>query len=356
MAEARQWPRSQPQQAAEFAYRYSYVAEDAAELFQVLRYEWRDEGGKRHKKFVQRHSDGKGGWIWNTQGIRRVPFRLPELLEARGDRIYILEGEKDVNTAISLGLFATCNPGGAKKWPPDFAQYFAGSDIVIIPDNDAPGREHGLIVANSLARTAAHVRIVELPGLAEGGDFSDWVAAGGSLDELDELVDEVPLFQSPVSPSDEEVDHPEPANLLSAEPAPPFPVDFLPAALAAFACDQAARIGCPVDLIAIPALIIAATLVGKDFRMAPKTFDTWSERPCLWGGVIGPVGSLKTPALNAALAPVWRLQSEFQEIHRAELEKHKPKVRAAAAITKQWEKEVAAAVKAKREMPDPPRE
>jgi hypothetical protein len=89
--------------------------------------------------------------------------------------------------------------------------------------------------------------------------------------------------------SDAAGDWPEPADILeqSTEAAIPFPAEFLPGALQDFACDAADRMQCPVDFIAVPLIIEAATLIGKNFRLAPKAHDSWAERPCLWGAIIG---------------------------------------------------------------------
>ena len=52
-----------------------------------------------------------------------MPYRLPELLEAIAleHRVFIVEGEKDVETLAALGITATCNPGapanGAQNSP-----------------------------------------------------------------------------------------------------------------------------------------------------------------------------------------------------------------------------------------------
>jgi len=101
-----------------------------------------------------------------------------------------VEGEKNVETLERLGLVATCNPGGSgstslfKQW----ADMFTGKHLVILPDNDEPGRKHAAGVAEALKGSAASIRIVELPGLTKKGDVSDWAAAGGTLEALRELV------------------------------------------------------------------------------------------------------------------------------------------------------------------------
>ncbi len=61
-----------------------------------------------------------------------------------------------------------------------------------MPDNDEPGRKHSKQVADTLADTAEDVRVVELPRLPPKGDVSDWLDAGGTLEELESLVDEGP--------------------------------------------------------------------------------------------------------------------------------------------------------------------
>src|SRR5262249_24538403 len=89
---------------------YNYPDEAGELLFQVLRYK---EPGKP-KDFLQRRPDGKGGWIWNLDGVRRVPYRLADFLPKPS--VLIVEGEKDVKRARRMGLVATCNPHGAGKW------------------------------------------------------------------------------------------------------------------------------------------------------------------------------------------------------------------------------------------------
>ena len=153
---------------------YTYRAEDGTPLFEVCRLP-----GKR---FAQRRP---GADTWGIQGIRRVLYRLPEVLAADPSEIvFVCEGEKDTDRLSRLGLTATTNPGGAGKWRPAYADALRGRKVVILPDNDPPGRDHALKVASSLAGIAATVKIVELPGLPEKGDVSDWLDAGHTASDL----------------------------------------------------------------------------------------------------------------------------------------------------------------------------
>jgi hypothetical protein len=162
---------------------YDYRNEAGELLYQVCRLE--------PKGFRQRRPDlsSPGGWSWSLAGVRRVPYRLSELLAADpGATVFICEGEKDCDRLVRMGLVASTNSGGAGKWRNEFAEHFRGRDIVILPDNDEPGRKHAQQVANSLAAVARSIKVVELPGLPEKGDVSDWLDAGGTAAKLTELV------------------------------------------------------------------------------------------------------------------------------------------------------------------------
>ena len=126
---------------------YDYC--DAADtlLFQVLR--------GPGKKFWQRRPDGQGGWIKNLQGVRRVLYRLPEVLTRTDETVLVVEGEKDADRLIDLGLLATTNSGGAGKWRASHSESLRGRDVVVLPDNDGPGREHAAKVVQFLRGVAA---------------------------------------------------------------------------------------------------------------------------------------------------------------------------------------------------------
>ena len=120
-------------------------------------------------------------------------FRLPAVLAAgaAADTVYVCEGEKDVETLEKLGVVATCNAGGAGRWRDEYGACLQGAKrVVILPDNDQVGRDHAAKIAGSLACIGVPHLIVELPGLHEKGDVSDWVAAGGTLDQLRALARE----------------------------------------------------------------------------------------------------------------------------------------------------------------------
>lgn len=177
--------------------KYDYTDESGKLIFQVHR---RENGHPSNKKFAQCQIDATGSPVWNLQGARLVPFRLPKLLTSQ--LILVVEGEKAVIAAESLGFTATCNPMGAGKWRPAYSEHLSGKDVVILPDNDAPGKKHAKEVSELLTGVAASVKIVDLPGIPEKGDIVEWIAAGGTRDDLLALIepeepDETPLDYVP---------------------------------------------------------------------------------------------------------------------------------------------------------------
>ena len=165
---------------------YDYTSEDGQLLYQVVRLE--------PKSFRQRRPDGKGNFIYNLDGITRVLYNLPELLKESGEPVFIVEGEKDCNNLLKIGAIATTNSGGGAKWEKSFNKYFAGKDVIILPDNDIVGREHAEIVSKHVYRSAKSVKIVNLP-VDNKEDVSDYIAEGNGLDELLYLCREIaPLF------------------------------------------------------------------------------------------------------------------------------------------------------------------
>ena len=171
---------------------YPYHDASGKVLFEKVRYEPKD--------FRIRHRDASGAEVWRLpRGIEPPLYRLPAVKAAmaRGEPIYLVEGEKDADRLASAGLCATTGyegaaAGGQKpKWRDSYTTALAGADVVLLPDNDAPGRAHMRHVAAALAGKAL-VRWLELPGLPAKGDVSDWLDAGHSVDELKALAAEAP--------------------------------------------------------------------------------------------------------------------------------------------------------------------
>lgn len=169
---------------------YDYRAEDGVLLFQALRYE--------PKGFSQGYYDEEGEWIPNIRGIRRVLYHLPQFLQVdAAGWVFVVEGEKDVHSLEALGLVATTNPMGAGYWLREYSDSLAGRNAILLPDNDEKGRRHIQQVAQSLQSKASTIKIVELPGLPEKADITDWLGLAHTKEELLALVATTPTWERP---------------------------------------------------------------------------------------------------------------------------------------------------------------
>jgi hypothetical protein len=182
---------------------YPYCDENGQLLFEVVR--------GPGKKFWQRRPDPANprGWVAKLDGVRRVLYRLPELLAAKTDQIaFTVEGEKDADNLRRHGLVATTNPGGTgagRLWlEQSFVEPLRGRQVVVLSDNDEPGRRHAQKVARATVGVAATVKVLQLPGLPAKGDVSDWLDAGGTTRELLELVAVCPTWRSTAPDAEDE--------------------------------------------------------------------------------------------------------------------------------------------------------
>lgn len=181
---------------------YDYTDEHGALLYQAVRFSPKD--------FRQRRPDGAGGWIWKLDDVRRVLFGLPELRDQKVT--FITEGEKDVLALRAIGLVATTNAGGASKnpdkpkWRSEYAEQLKAAgveSVVVLPDNDDPGRAHAEAVARSCHAAELKTKIVALPDLPAKGDVSEWLAAAHTKAELVALVKATALYTPTPAPEGE---------------------------------------------------------------------------------------------------------------------------------------------------------
>lgn len=180
---------TQQKQKSRIVATYDYRDEENRLLYQAVRFEPKD--------FRQRRKSDQG-WVWSLKGVRRVLYRLPEILKSAKQpsppAVFIVEGEKDVETLRSLGLVATTNAGGAGKWLAEYNEALRDRFVVVIGDNDESGNDHVKLVCENIKPVARELRVVALPGLPEKGDVTNWVEAGGTREKLRELVKDASPF------------------------------------------------------------------------------------------------------------------------------------------------------------------
>lgn len=110
-------------------------------------------------------------------------------------------------------------------------------------------------------------------------------------------------------------------------PVETFNFEFLPVALRAWIKDASNRLQCPADYLAVAATTALGTLIGRRLGIKPQAKTDWIEVPNLWGMFIGPPGLMKSPAMNAALAPLHRLEANARGLNVAAREAYEISLR-----------------------------
>jgi hypothetical protein len=143
--------------------------------------------------------DAQGGWRKALAGeISSLPHRLyrgDEAAAAHPDApVFIVEGEKDVETLRHHGFIATTS-GGATSWRSEFAEAFRGRHVVVLPDQDEAGAGYLKDITRDVAPIARSFRVVAVP---IGKDVTEFLEKGGSVEQLDSLAAEAESSTPPL--------------------------------------------------------------------------------------------------------------------------------------------------------------
>ena len=110
----------------------------------------------------------------NMDGVTRLPYQLHHWHSH--ESIIVVEGEQGVEALNRAGYPATCNPGGAGNWQQELNEHFAGKHVILIPDNDDPGRKHMASVAEKLTGIAASITTADIcKNLNDKDDIVQWI-------------------------------------------------------------------------------------------------------------------------------------------------------------------------------------
>ena len=145
-------------------------------LYQSLRYEHKNN--KKEKTFLLRQP----ACLWEKSGCERpnlishwatgkpitVIYRWHEIAAKPGERVIVCEGEGNADRVAKLGLLATTVAG--QKWTENAAEMLADRELVVLEDNDEPGRFNTEKALEVLAPVAKSIRVVRLPGLKHRKD------------------------------------------------------------------------------------------------------------------------------------------------------------------------------------------
>lgn len=173
------------------------IKDAAGDFVNIRKY---DPNRKDHMKIIS-HSETIDG---KKQGFGSD--RLWPISALNSDTIYILEGEKDVLVARSLGLNALTNTTGAKNWK--YGEEFKNKNVIICMDIDEPGRDGSIRRARKIYEHASQIKIINLPldkTAYPRGDFTDYITSeGNSKDDFIKLVEDADVYVSNTTSDDTE--------------------------------------------------------------------------------------------------------------------------------------------------------
>lgn len=153
------------------------------------------------------HQDGDK-WVKGRNGIEPGLYVTAPTLPGA---VFLVEGEKDVETLKNLGKAAVSLPDGAKsEWRPEYGEALEGRKVVIIQDNDAPGKAAAQRWAGALHGVASKIQVLDLTQawaeLPEHGDTTDLIAQMGQMAGMTailQLVKDTPEWKPPAQQTEE---------------------------------------------------------------------------------------------------------------------------------------------------------
>lgn len=227
-----------------------------------------------------------------------------------------------IHEATGYAVAVAFNAGNLRPVAQAMRAKFPELQLIICADDDiATPSNPGLSKAREAAQAAGG--LLAVPEFrdsrpAGGTDFNDLYRHAGPAAVRESIKRAVP---ADTDPSKEEKDWPEPKPIIAElKPVPAFDADtLLPDVLRVWIMDEAERMPCPPDFIAVSVLVALGTIIGARCAIKPKAHDSWLVVPNLWGGIVGDPSAKKSPAWGAALKPLDRLIAKANEEHQAAL-------------------------------------
>lgn len=171
--------------------KYEYENEDGSVAFVKLKYEVED--GSKTYRFQTTDLDGTVTWK-KPKGYNRLyqQNNLPTWI-AKGKAILICEGEKDVDSMLSLGLAAVTNYEGGANWKASYAENFVSANVIVLEDNDSTGYKRTETIVGSLAGIAKGIKVCKFPELEPHGDVTDYLKLYGKDQTKTKLAQAKPV-------------------------------------------------------------------------------------------------------------------------------------------------------------------
>lgn len=275
--------------------------------------------------------------------------------------VIICEGQKKQSLWQSLGFQSVSNIAGSGSGElADWKAIQSCRRFILSADNDKPGDLLMETVWGILSKLNedAEITVLTLPNIPAKGAVDDWLKMQPELegwDGLSPLTDHpqreiirarlLQIFENCQTPPPphwtrkDDWQYPEVID-TRLRPVQPLPMAMLPVAMRGWVSDTAERMECPVEYVAVSAIVMLGSALGASVGIRPKRLDDWTVVPNLWGAIIGPPGTLKSAAMSNAVAPLAVLDSAEAEQHQGNLKDYEIKQSAYDAKKQQLEKQL----------------
>jgi hypothetical protein len=170
------------------------------------------------------------------------------------------------------------------------------------------------IVTQAMARADQKIKAADSSSTAGWGSRAEWTVADAPTAVTADANPSRPLLRTKANIAVESL--PWPAAIPIKSMLPPvekFIPELLPDAIRDYVLDVADRQQASPDFAAVTALCGLAAVVGNRVRVRPKQNDDWEVVPNLWGAIVGRPSAMKSPAMQAALGPIYEIQDQLRK-------------------------------------------
>lgn len=254
--------------------------------------------------------------------------------------VFYAEGEKDVDTLQKYGYAAvTC--GGAGNWNIKVSKFFSNANLVILADNDDPGKKLAKEVYSDLNGIVKSCKIIIPVKDTLKADITDYFEAGHTVEEFEKMLQQqndteevlnyIPQSNNSNNSNNAQMPSEKDISAIFATFAPierdlnkvlqSFPVEFLPDTIRTYTEAVAESLQVPVDMVASLILAVLSLCVQGKFYIKVKT--DWVESVNLYMIVIGRPSERKSPVLKEIESPIFTYMAEENERRKPEIKKYK---------------------------------
>ncbi len=150
-------------------------------------------------EYTKDNKYGSNESIYLTEQPKTL-YKLPQLIRAVNERkeVFIVEGEKDVETMLKHGFCATTTSNGGGFWDSSFNKYFIGASVIVLLDNDDTGQKFGHLIKKELLNYIWRIKTITISKRPKG-DVTDYFDEGNSNKDLLQTIElvqwELPKWQ-----------------------------------------------------------------------------------------------------------------------------------------------------------------